>query len=100
MAEPGLSLQETEREAMGLPEWHTVECTILLENASGQLKARVHLKSLLFCKQLISSLSVPFSLKYILFLLESKLLERHYTKYLIRGFKPVSNHYTEVSRDL
>lgn len=31
------------------------------ENARGQWKARIHLKYLLFCKQLIYSLSVPFS---------------------------------------
>lgn len=90
MAEPGLSLQETGREVMGLPEWYTVEAqSYSKENARGQWKARIHLKYLLFCKQLIYSLSVPFSLKYILFLLESKILETHYAKHVVTEFKPV-----------
>ena len=45
MAEPGLSLQETEREAMDLPEWCTVECTILLERkCKGAMKSKSPLK--------------------------------------------------------
>lgn len=72
MAEPGLSLQETGREVMGLPEWYTVEAqSYSKRKCKGQWKARIHLKYLLFCKQLIYSLSVPF-LKYILFLLRAK----------------------------
>lgn len=45
MAEPGLSLQETEREVMGLPEWYTVECTILLERkCKGSMESKNPLK--------------------------------------------------------